>query len=491
MLKRLVGAQRRAGDPPGGDAGDAHPRPPVRHGPQHRGGAGARRRRRSARLPLFLRHAGRGGAHRCATPSATIDAYARRHRRDRHGRRRARARSRARASRSSSRRCIRATSSRSAERVMGELVPRLVELAQAAKAVDIGFTIDAEEADRLDLSLDVIEAVSGDPSLGGWDGLRPRGPGLPEARLPLIDWLADMARAHQPAADGAAGQGRLLGQRDQARARSAASPAIRCSRARRRPTSPTSPARGSCWPTRERLLPAVRHPQRPHASPRCSRWPAGAARDFEFQRLHGMGEALYDAGRRRRERWASPAASTRRSAATRICWPIWCGGCWRTAPTPPSSTASSTRRRRSRRSSPIRSRSVRKLPQQAASAHSAAARSLSARSAATPRGIDLTDPDVLAPLAPAIDAAAARALAAPRRSSAARARRQGASRVANPADRRQTVGPGGRGDAGRGRRRASRRAAARVAGLGRDAGRASAPPAWSAPPICWSGRAAG
>ena len=36
------GAQRRAGDPPGGDPGHAHPRPPVRHGPDHRGGAGAR-----------------------------------------------------------------------------------------------------------------------------------------------------------------------------------------------------------------------------------------------------------------------------------------------------------------------------------------------------------------------------------------------------------------------------------------------------------------
>ena len=55
-------------------------------------------------------------------------------------------------------------------RVMEELVPRTLELAQAAKAAGMGLNIDAEEADRLDLSLDVIEAVLRDPSLTGWDG---------------------------------------------------------------------------------------------------------------------------------------------------------------------------------------------------------------------------------------------------------------------------------------------------------------------------------
>ena len=55
-------------------------------------------------------------------------------------------------------------------RVMEELVPRTLELAQQAKAANMGFNIDAEEADRLDLSLDVIEAVLTDPSLEGWNG---------------------------------------------------------------------------------------------------------------------------------------------------------------------------------------------------------------------------------------------------------------------------------------------------------------------------------
>ncbi len=58
----------------------------------------------------------------------------------------------------------------SRERVMAELVPLTLDLALRAKAHDMNFTIDAEEADRLEQSLDVIDAVFADPSLDGWDG---------------------------------------------------------------------------------------------------------------------------------------------------------------------------------------------------------------------------------------------------------------------------------------------------------------------------------
>ncbi|MDI5935752.1 bifunctional proline dehydrogenase/L-glutamate gamma-semialdehyde dehydrogenase PutA [Halomonas kalidii] len=54
--------------------------------------------------------------------------------------------------------------------VMAELVPRALELAKQAAKANIGFNIDAEEQDRLDLSLDVIEALLSDPGLAGWDG---------------------------------------------------------------------------------------------------------------------------------------------------------------------------------------------------------------------------------------------------------------------------------------------------------------------------------
>ena len=99
---------------------------------------------------------------------------------------------------------------------MAELVPRVLELARLAREHDINFTIDAEEADRLELKLDVIAAVLPDPSLRGWDGF-----GLAvqvyQKRAPaVIDWLAEMAQRLRPATDGAAGQGRLLGHRDQA-----------------------------------------------------------------------------------------------------------------------------------------------------------------------------------------------------------------------------------------------------------------------------------
>ncbi len=80
------------------------------------------------------------------------------------------------------------------ERVMAELVPRVLELAQLAKSHGIGFTIDAEEADRLELSLDVIAAVYVDPSLDGWEGY-----GLAvqayQKRAPfVIDFIADLAQ---------------------------------------------------------------------------------------------------------------------------------------------------------------------------------------------------------------------------------------------------------------------------------------------------------
>jgi RHH-type proline utilization regulon transcriptional repressor/proline dehydrogenase/delta 1-pyrroline-5-carboxylate dehydrogenase len=57
-----------------------------------------------------------------------------------------------------------------AERVLYELMPRLLELTQHAKMADIALTVDAEEADRLDLSLQVFEQVLRDPSLDDYDG---------------------------------------------------------------------------------------------------------------------------------------------------------------------------------------------------------------------------------------------------------------------------------------------------------------------------------
>lgn len=80
------------------------------------------------------------------------------------------------------------------ERVMAELAPRLLSLALMAKAHGIGFTVDAEEADRLETSLDVIEAVFADLALDGWEGFGLAVQAYQKRALPLIDWLAALAR---------------------------------------------------------------------------------------------------------------------------------------------------------------------------------------------------------------------------------------------------------------------------------------------------------
>ncbi|ARS27088.1 trifunctional transcriptional regulator/proline dehydrogenase/L-glutamate gamma-semialdehyde dehydrogenase [Sphingomonas sp. KC8] len=58
-----------------------------------------------------------------------------------------------------------------AERVMAELFPRLKALVLLARGYDIGVNIDAEEADRLELSLDLLEALCAAPELKGWNGI--------------------------------------------------------------------------------------------------------------------------------------------------------------------------------------------------------------------------------------------------------------------------------------------------------------------------------
>jgi len=82
-------------------------------------------------------------------------------------------------------------------RVLRELTPRLLELATLAKSGGIGLTVDAEEADRLDLSLDVFAAVSGDPALKDWDGLGLAVQAYQKRAAPLIEWLGVLARTHR------------------------------------------------------------------------------------------------------------------------------------------------------------------------------------------------------------------------------------------------------------------------------------------------------
>jgi RHH-type proline utilization regulon transcriptional repressor/proline dehydrogenase/delta 1-pyrroline-5-carboxylate dehydrogenase len=79
------------------------------------------------------------------------------------------------------------------DRVMAELVPVVLRLAQQAKAAGMGMNIDAEEQDRLVLSLKVIEAVLSHPSLAGWDGFGVVVQAYGKRAGQAIDWLYQTA----------------------------------------------------------------------------------------------------------------------------------------------------------------------------------------------------------------------------------------------------------------------------------------------------------
>jgi len=178
-----------------------------------------------------------------------------------------------------------------ASRVMDELVPRLAALARDAVAVDIGMTIDAEEADRLDLSLDVIEAVSGDPALKGWNGLGVVVQTYQKRAPQVLDWLADMAARH--------------GRRLMLRLVKGAYWDAEIKRAQELGLAgyPVFTRKAS---TDVSFLACARqlfersdvfYPQfathNAHSIATVLEF-AGESRDFEFQRLHGMGESLYE-----------------------------------------------------------------------------------------------------------------------------------------------------------------------------------------------------
>ena len=84
-----------------------------------------------------------------------------------------------------------------AHRVMTELAPQVVALATLARRYDIGFNIDAEEADRLELSLDILQSLAEHPDLADWDGLgfvvQAYGKRCPS----VIDFIVNLARANR------------------------------------------------------------------------------------------------------------------------------------------------------------------------------------------------------------------------------------------------------------------------------------------------------
>jgi RHH-type proline utilization regulon transcriptional repressor/proline dehydrogenase/delta 1-pyrroline-5-carboxylate dehydrogenase len=178
---------------------------------------------------------------------------------------------------------------RHAERVLQELPPRLAALAHSAKAHDLNLTIDAEEADRLELSLDVFAAVLQDPSLAGWDGFGLAVQAYQKRATAVIDWVADAAEA--------------VNRHLMVRLVKGAYWDTEIKRAQERgladfPVFTRKPATDlSYLACVERLLAA-----RPRLFPQFATHNAltvamiverAGDRNFEFQRLHGMGDPLY------------------------------------------------------------------------------------------------------------------------------------------------------------------------------------------------------
>ncbi|HEX3862798.1 MAG TPA: bifunctional proline dehydrogenase/L-glutamate gamma-semialdehyde dehydrogenase PutA [Stellaceae bacterium] len=178
------------------------------------------------------------------------------------------------------------------DRVRQELLPRLIALCRAAKTANVGLTIDAEEADRLELSLDLFEAVARDPSLSGWDGLGLAVQAYQKRALAVIDWLADLA-------------GRS-GRRLMVRLVKGAYWDSEIKRAQERglDTYPVYTRKVatdvSYLACAKRLLAAGAASIYPQFATHNAHTLAailelaGDRRDWEFQRLHGMGEVLYD-----------------------------------------------------------------------------------------------------------------------------------------------------------------------------------------------------
>src|SRR4029079_18539522 len=84
------------------------------------------------------------------------------------------------------------------DRVGSELYPVLKDLAVRSRRHDIGLNLDAEEADRLELSLDLLERLCFEPELAGWHGI-----GFVvqayQKRCPfVIDWLGGLGRRRRP-----------------------------------------------------------------------------------------------------------------------------------------------------------------------------------------------------------------------------------------------------------------------------------------------------
>ena len=176
-------------------------------------------------------------------------------------------------------------------RVLAELTPRLLALAEQARNAKIALTVDAEEADRLELSLQVFAAVYESPVLGDWDGLGLAVQAYQKRCLALVGWLIDLAAQ--------------VGRRMPIRLVKGAYWDTEIKRAQERgldgfPVFTRKSNTDVSYLACARKLLQAGHTVYPQFATHNAHTVASIVqmadgnRDFEFQRLHGMGEELYE-----------------------------------------------------------------------------------------------------------------------------------------------------------------------------------------------------
>jgi len=176
------------------------------------------------------------------------------------------------------------------ERCVPSLIEQVEALALLAKNSDIAFTIDAEESERLEMSLDIIEAVAGLPSLKGWDGLGMAVQAYGKRCRPTIAWADSIGaatgrRIAVRLVKGAYWDSEIKRTQEQGLAEY---PLF----TRKASTDVSYLACARDMLAARNIYPAfATHNALTVAT--LLEW-AGDSRDFEFQRLHGMGEGLYE-----------------------------------------------------------------------------------------------------------------------------------------------------------------------------------------------------
>jgi RHH-type proline utilization regulon transcriptional repressor/proline dehydrogenase/delta 1-pyrroline-5-carboxylate dehydrogenase len=170
------------------------------------------------------------------------------------------------------------------------LMGRLIELARLAKDVGVGLTVDAEESERLEMSLDIIQGAARDPSLAGWDGLGLAVQAYQRRAPAVVAWAGALARATRRRLMVRLVKGAYWDTEiKRAQERGLADYPVFTRKAY---TDVSYLACAKAMLAEEGLYPAfATHNAVTVAT--VLQW-AGNERAFEFQRLHGMGEGLYE-----------------------------------------------------------------------------------------------------------------------------------------------------------------------------------------------------